>query len=227
MIKKLFCIPYLGGTAAAFDGLMKEIDGAEEIIALEYAGHGSRRVEEFYTDFDAMVEDVSRQIKKQLKDGEEYGLLGYSLGALVAYEVLRQKKLTIPPQVVFFAAQIPPHLFTQFKVQSTMEDEEFVTYLIEYGWVDKSILDKRRFWPLLLKTLREDLRIRETYTITDSITSFACNLCILYNQEDIPQQIAHSWEKYSTKECRFVEIGSTHMFIHTHANEVAKIIQKY
>lgn len=225
-MKKLFCIPYLGGTGAAFDELIKEMNDSVEVIKLEYAGHGTRRGEDFYSNYDEMVNDSADQINRHLTEGDEFAILGYSLGALVAYEILKNQKLSYSPKTVFYAAQIPPHLFTPFKVNSGMEDEEFVKIIIEYGWVDGSLFSKRRFWPILLKTLREDLRIRETYRESQEVYVVDYEISVLYNQRDIEQSVALRWQQYTRSKCNFYEIGSTHMFLHTHSKEIAQVLEQ-
>lgn len=86
---QLFCIPYAGGTSASYNTLTQFLAGEPiDVIALEYAGHGTRVKEPAYDSFDAMASDISNMISKRRIREIPYAILGYSMGSIVAYEIL-------------------------------------------------------------------------------------------------------------------------------------------
>lgn len=105
---QLFCITYAGGSAKFIrefaDLLPKEI----ECIAIEYTGRGERFKEAMYESFDEMVEDVEKQINMQVDTNTEMAVWGYSMGSLVAYEIVSRKLLIKQPITLFVAAHFSP-----------------------------------------------------------------------------------------------------------------------
>ena len=54
---QLFCFTYAGGTSEFFNIIEPHLNGVE-VVKPEYAGHGKRRKESCYQDFDALSEDM-------------------------------------------------------------------------------------------------------------------------------------------------------------------------
>ena len=54
-----FCFPCAGGAATFFQGIEKDLPDAE-LVKMEYAGHGMRRKEPFYTQRFAFTPSMSR-----------------------------------------------------------------------------------------------------------------------------------------------------------------------
>ena len=104
------CIPYAGGTSASYNTLTQFL--AEEpidVIVLEYAGHGTRVKEPGYDSFDAMASDIFHMISKRRIKEIPYAILGYSMGSIVAYEILTKYiPSTDLPAHIFLAAHFPP-----------------------------------------------------------------------------------------------------------------------
>lgn len=84
---QLFCIPYAGGNASFFNNLKKYLEDFVEVYNLEYSGHGIRRREAFYHDFEELLIEVKEQIETHRKKDVPYAILGYSMGSLAAYEL--------------------------------------------------------------------------------------------------------------------------------------------
>ena len=84
---QLFCIPYAGGNASFFNNLKKYLEDSVEVYNLEYSGHGIRRREAFYHDFEELLIEVKEQIETHRKKDVPYAILGYSMGSLAAYEL--------------------------------------------------------------------------------------------------------------------------------------------
>ena len=95
---KLFCFPHAGGSASIYLKWNNVLgDNLElEIIPLEYKGHGFRMDEDFYVDFNEMVEDMLSYTLNKLNPDESFMLFGHSMGAYVAFKIanlLRKKHI--------------------------------------------------------------------------------------------------------------------------------------
>ena len=84
-------------------------------VLLEYAGHGTRKTEPFYADFDEMTEDIAGQIREKRIPEYEFALLGYSMGSIVLYEILAKELLGEVPCHIFVAAHEAPDIHWECK----------------------------------------------------------------------------------------------------------------
>ena len=57
-----------------------------EICPIEYAGHGRRIVEDFYTTISQAAEDVTAQIREKMNG--DYVIYGHSMGGAVSFETV-------------------------------------------------------------------------------------------------------------------------------------------
>ncbi|MEK7017057.1 thioesterase II family protein [Bacillus sp. FSL R9-9410] len=83
---KLFCLPYAGGSASMYYQLKGYMHKIVDVIPIEYSGHGERISENYYASFKNMVDDIASKIIDYLDD-DQFSILGYSMGSLVAFEV--------------------------------------------------------------------------------------------------------------------------------------------
>lgn len=62
MINKvnLFCLPCAGGSATFYSKWNKLIDSSIEVIPIELKGRGFRMSEDFYLNFEEMIDDISQ-----------------------------------------------------------------------------------------------------------------------------------------------------------------------
>ena len=110
LFMKLICLTYAGGNATFYDQLQKELSESVEVIAMEYAGHGQRHKEPFYKTFDELSRDLLRQLKEKVAVGEDYAIMGYSMGSISTVELLKrilQDPTLNNPVHIFLAAHEP------------------------------------------------------------------------------------------------------------------------
>ncbi len=103
---KIIIIPHAGGTAMAYNRLKKELRKYHEVSVFEYSGHGKRAEEKLYDTWQQMTEDIYAYIKNEVKDNEEYVLLGNSMGAYLVQDVchaLRERNEKLPGHNIYAA----------------------------------------------------------------------------------------------------------------------------
>lgn len=219
---KLFCIPFAGGTAQFFKPLEEVIEDWIEIHAIEYAGHGSRAKEPFYRTFDEMVEDVIRQIRKELEPGEKYALFGYSLGSLVAYETARRMEAVH----VFLAAHAAPCIRSVEKGFHALPDEEYADALSEFGGIDPRIRNNKRFLNLYLRPSRMDYAVLEEYPFNEPHPAVPTDATMFYSLEDTSFELVKPWEECFTGSFQWIELDGKHFFLKQHADKIAETIER-
>lgn len=108
---KLVCLPYAGGSALmyrAWNGIFPDF---VEIVQLELPGRGLRFKDKNAENMEALTEDMTRQLQKKVKDDEEYILLGFCYGAIVAYSIYeklaRENQFNLPKGMILISSLSP------------------------------------------------------------------------------------------------------------------------
>lgn len=86
---KLFCLTYAGGNAAFYDDLEKRVSDCVELITFECAGHEKRIKEKYYATMGELSQDAYACLLQNVQKGEEYALMGYSMGNIGVAEFLK------------------------------------------------------------------------------------------------------------------------------------------
>ena len=220
---QLFCFTYAGGTSAFFDEIEKELTGIE-CVKLEYAGHGTRRKEEFYDTFDELADDMFERIRVRYDNGE-YGLFGYSMGTISLVEVLKRiiaSGMKLPCSI--FLAAHEPHTKSELLGYSADELDEWVRErTIRFGDVPEKLINNRAFWRTYLPLYRADYTIIGKYEFEKLSIRTDVPATVFYSQTDTPEEDMKQWERYFP--CELYRFSGTHFFIRQHHTEMAKIIK--
>ena len=221
---KLFCLTYAGGTSKIFQGLSAELPNTIECIGIDYAGHGVRHKEPLYSSFNEMVQDISNQINRNLSFNDRIALLGYSMGSLVAYEIIAKNLLEIKPEKLFVAAHNAPSISSINKSYSTMTDEEFVEFILNFGGIDEVFLKNRRFWPIYLPPIKNDYRLLEQYDFDQEKRILNLGGGVFYSEEDTPYADIEPWKKVFSENPPIYKFKGSHFFLKKYENLIANII---
>lgn len=90
-------------------------------------------------------------------------LMGYSIGALVAYELaLQLEKAGSPPVGVIAAAALPPQIPRKVAARF-LGDADFLKYLISLDGMPPDVVKSPELVEFLLPMLRADITLGETY----------------------------------------------------------------
>jgi acyl transferase domain-containing protein/surfactin synthase thioesterase subunit len=104
---RLVCLPYAGGSSAAFAGLA-DLGDDVDVLALDLPGRARRRQEPFLRRFDEIADHALEGLRP-LTD-RPYLLYGHSFGGLLAFELVRrivQEGGALPQHLVIGAMRAP------------------------------------------------------------------------------------------------------------------------
>ena len=197
-MKKLFCIPYAGGASTVFNGLKDAIDTCKiEIIPLELKGRGTRSKEKFYSSFNEAVQDLVILIENKIDKNEEISLLGYSLGSLIAYEVVKrlEEKGYICKNLIIMANNAPNISVKELLDEN--DDGELMRFVKNLGMFNEKKFYDARFLNIYIKIIREDFKILKDYRKSTHNKKVYANLTVMYGNEDYLHQNAESWRGYT------------------------------
>lgn len=226
---QLFCFTFAGGSASFFDPLGQCIGDPIEVIKLEYAGHGARRQEPPYDNFSQLAEDLYGVIRDRYHKGEDYALLGYSMGSISVVETLK-KILSLnetPPPVHIFLAAHEPHTKSELKEYSQADGDELVkARTLHFGGIPESLVNNRSFWRVYLPVYRADYTLIGRYNFQGLDLKSNIPTTIFYSETDTPYSDMAQWKQFFVGECNFVRYEGNHFFIQEHCREMANVIRR-
>jgi len=230
MNKKLICFTYAGGSADFYKGLTSELAHESiDVIALEYAGHGIRRKEAMYNNFDDLALDMTNQLMQVVSEEEQYSLMGYSMGTIAVVEVLKQliRLQTKMPDSVILAAHEPKAKAELADWSKDIQDELVKERIARFGGVPESLLANKTFWRMYLPIYRNDFNLIGQYNFDNLYLKTDIPALIMYSEADTPFYEVEKWNRYFTGDNLFQEYSGNHFFINDHISEASIIIAQW
>jgi medium-chain acyl-[acyl-carrier-protein] hydrolase len=137
-----------------------------EVIGVQLPGRENRLRESLFRRLEPTVAAAMEALAPALD--RPYALLGYSFGALVAYELVRalRREGQALPQRLLVLGRRAPHLPESSPPVYRLGDEQLVAWMREMGGTPQVLLEHPELLPLFLPILRADLTIHETYQYT-------------------------------------------------------------
>lgn len=221
----LFMLPYAGGFASSFREWIPHLVPGVAPRPLDVPGRSR-----LYTSspvamsIPAMAYQVAEVIRPSLAGNSHFGLLGYSMGALLAYEVaLKLTHYGFRPACLFACACAPPN--TQRNSIHRMEDDAFDVALAELGGMPDEIAHDRDLMDLVRPTLRRDIQATETYQADPGMV-LNCPIHVLGGIDDVEviEADLQGWQKFTSDDCTVRIFPEGHFFARGNERAVSKYI---
>lgn len=220
--KQLICFPFAGGYSTAFRPIAQSITTDWGMIAIEPPGHGTNRAP-FLKTIDEMAEVYVNELRPHLNT--RFALFGHSMGGWVTYKVAQKLEAQgIFPEVVIISGICPPDQPSDATLH--MSDKEFIDYVVSLGGIPEEMLAHQELIDLFLPALRADFGALDAFQITDP-TPLKAPVHILAATDDPGNTLeeVQGWVEYAPH-AQFHTFEGKHMFILSHAPDVAKLIQQ-
>lgn len=219
----LFCIPYSGGNGYSYLAFKKQLPSGIRLINLELPGHGTRINEPLCYSVEEMTDHLLQQMENST--GEEYALFGHSLGALLAFLLVRKistlgKSL---PMLLIVSGQTAP---SQIKPDDRylLPDDQFIEVLREMAGTPDELLAEKGFLDFFLPIVKADFQAIAHYRYKKDQVLEVPILVLLGRQEHIRIDDAVRWHEETTRETGFYWFEGGHFFITEHVHEVCRLI---
>ncbi len=160
---RLICMPYAGGSATVFRPWREVVPSDIDILAVEYAGHGSRIAEPLIERIDTLGDAIADAL--QFEAAVPYVMFGHSMGSLVAFELchaLAKRRAPLPILLVV-AGHRGPHEPAATAPVHAAPNAQFVAHLRDLGATPPEVLACPELLDLMLPILRNDFHACETY----------------------------------------------------------------
>ena len=222
---QLFILPYAGGSVAAFRKLTDLIDGKVDVVTVEYAGRGSRAKETLPKDIWEMVDDAVTYCNERRNKGIPFAIMGYSMGSVLAYEMLTRKAIPGELKHFFISAEVSPKdRSLELRKAADPSEERILERVRQLGGLDERLLSNKRFRDIYITPMLNDYRAFFGYRFPAHRGKVSVNATVFYSEKDTALEDVKKWNELIEGEFVFFEFGDNHFFINQHYREMAEVI---
>ncbi len=213
---RLVCLPFGGAGASAFRDWYRAFPESIELHAVQLPGRESRMREPRITS----VRDVARGIADAIGTflTPPYALLGYSMGALLAFEVARELRHRDAPMplALFVCAMRAPHLSPVYPPMAEMPREQLVETVDHYFQPVETIWHLPELMDIFLPILRDDFLMIDRYEYTPE-SPLGCPVHAFAGADDraTPLRDVEAWSDHTAGEFTMQVFPGGHFFMHS------------
>ena len=222
---QLFILPYAGGSIAAFKRLTDLIDDRIDVVTVEYAGRGTRAKDALASSIWELLDDAIAYCCERRNPDIPYSVMGYSMGSVLAYEMVARKVLEGKLRHLFISAEVSPkdRSLELRKVENPTE-ERILERARRLGGLDERMLKNKRFADIYIKPMLSDYRLFFEYRFGDHNEKINVDTTFFYCEKDTALVDVQKWNELIEGQFDFHELGENHFFINQHYEEMAKVI---
>lgn len=196
---RLLCLPHAGGAASCFRGWIRAVSPLVEVLPLQLPGRETRWGETPIPHVRPLVELAARDLRPWLD--KPFALLGQSMGALLAFELVRELRRRRAPQPLhlFVAGGAAPQTRRRGRPTYLLGDVAFVEELRRLQGTPPEVLAHPELLDLMLPIVRGDFELYDTYTYTHE-PPLACSISAYGGADDrgVPPQMIDAWKFQTT-----------------------------
>lgn len=222
---RLFCLPFSGAGASFYRDWHEAMGSDIEVRAIQLPGRETRYREARITDADILVKNIVQALAP-FQD-KPFAIFGYSLGALLAFEVsreLRKQNLSMPRHL-FLAAMRAPQTPGVHPPLSLLPDDMFLQQIEHYYQPQNEAWNIPELRELFLPLLRDDFVLAENYTYRDD-ELLSCPIDVFAGTGDrgAPPELTQHWSGQTTNTMEHHLYPGGHFFIDNAVKDIQKVI---
>lgn len=223
---RLFCLPHAGGGAGSYRDWVAGLAPGIEVLPVQLPGRETRFLERPFTAMAPLLAALDEALRPYLD--KPFAFFGHSLGALVAFELIRRlQDAGFAPVHLFVSGYGAPHLPVKLPPMHHLDDSEFVTALQDLGTMPTVVLKNKELLTLLLPLLRADFAIYEQY-VFEAGEPIKCPITILGGKADtlVPPEMLKPWNEHTTQPREVHLFAGGHFYLHEKPTAVWQIIRQ-
>ncbi|MEU3895228.1 alpha/beta fold hydrolase [Streptomyces sp. NPDC045251] len=222
---RLVCLPYSGGRASVFKELAAALPRDVEVCAVEYPGHGRRLGEPPMTRLEPLVAQVADVVAERIRP--PFVLLGYSVGALIAFETARVfARWGWPsPAGLIVAAARAPHLRSPRPPLHQLSRADLLAGLDRLAGRHNPLFDNEELVEVMEPVIRADLGLDETYDRTPG-SPLDHPIAAFGGSEDwtVSRAALDGWREHTTGDFSATVLPGGHFFLESAGDRFAEAL---
>ncbi|SDK64923.1 Surfactin synthase thioesterase subunit [Nonomuraea maritima] len=219
----MFCLPYAGGGAAAYNGLLRELAGRTDltVVPVQLPGRENRITEPPAFTIGEIADEVAPAT------GRPYALYGHSMGARIAFEVARElRRRGLPgPALLYVAGAHPPDRRVPLATTVDLPDDSFVDQLIRRAGALPELRSVPELRELMMPVLRSDFAwIRNYAYVPEPPLDCPIVACTGLEDAEVGPAQALGWARHTTAGFHLRTLRGGHLFVKDDPAETAALI---
>lgn len=219
----LLCLPYSGASAMVYSRWRRKLPAWLNVRPVELPGRGARMGEALQTDLQALARQLASE--QRLAASAPYAVLGHSLGALLAFELVHELQALgcTPPLALFACGTAAPSRREDYdgdKWQAPRSDAQLIDELRTLQGTPEEVLANRELMSLTLPILRADFLLCGRYAYRQR-PPLRCPIHVLGGSSDrASQEQLLAWGGETLGDFSLEMFPGGHFFIHQHEDRV-------
>lgn len=223
----LLCLPYSGASAMVYRRWRRKLPAWLRVVPVELPGRGARLVEPLQTDMHGLARQLADEQCRATQ--APYAVLGHSLGALVAFELVHAlRALGCPAPVALFAcgtaAPTRREGYDTRDWRQPKSDAELIAELRALQGTPEEVLANAELMSLTLPVLRADFLLCGRYRYRQR-PPLQCPLHVLGGEADkASEEQLLAWRQESLGDFSLARFPGGHFFIHEQEDRVLDVL---
>lgn len=210
----LLCLPPAGVGPSLFRPWTLSAAGAMRVHPVSLPGREARFNDPLPASLDALADRLAEELEPQIAG--RYAVFGYSMGALLGYELGRRWVrwgLRAPDMFFALGCNAPDRMVLDRKPFHTMNSQDFRQALVDLGGIHDEILNNAEAMALFEPVLRNDFRLCETYEHSLERGRLACPAHVFVADGDdfIGWEAACAWSEFVDGKVEMHRLEGRHM----------------
>ena len=223
----LYAIAHAGASATLYKRYQKLLGPDFELVLLERPGIGLRLSENLIPCFTGVLDDLRHRIDSPQNRSRPFAIFGHSLGALLAFELSRERDGDPMFRHLFLSACTPPSRHAAKQKLSLLNNADFMKAVCDIGRTDLAEMQRTEVRQLFQPIFRADFQAFDSYQYVKK-APLSVKATVLYGQNDhfVDSETVADWDECFQEKPRYERMNGNHMY---HVDEyafVASVIRK-
>jgi pyochelin biosynthesis protein PchC len=224
--RRLICFPHAGGAASYFAPFAKAMPSSIDVLGIQYPGRQERLSERCIDSIEELRDAIVPQVEGWLD--RPVTLFGHSMGAIVAYEVVRvlEHQQGWSPTGLFVSGRRAPSTWRDENVHRG-GDGRLLQEVVRLGGTPAQLMEDEEVRQMMLPALRGDYRAIETYVWRPG-APLSCPIWAALGEADplttVPE--AAAWRAHTTGGFELRTFPGGHFYLAAHVQELVDVLSE-